>query len=293
MKKLDLMLSQISSRPGLLACPLCRGALAPEGSALRCPSGHCFDIASSGYVNLLTRRVKSDYGAEMLEARRRVCAAGFFDALLVEAVNLIVEHTAAGMKRELAILDAGCGEGSHLARISGLLKGKTAFAATGIGIDISKDGIHIAAREHPGLLWLVGDLTRLPLADGSVDILLNILSPSNYAEFSRVLKPGGLLVKAVPGEGYLRELRQALGERAGHSGEKVEGLFERCFVVTERRRIQQSFRVPPELWPDIVAMTPLAWGKDDETVRSAVMNPSGTVTLDFPVLAGRKPMKGE
>ena len=39
------------------------------------------------------------------------------------------------------------------------------------------------------------------------DVILNILSPANYAEFTRLLKPDGLFVKVVPENDYLKELR--------------------------------------------------------------------------------------
>lgn len=280
MKKLDLLLSQLSAHPGMLCCPLCRGALAAEGSALRCPSGHSFDAASSGYVNLLTKPVKTGYGAELFEARRRVCAEGFFNALL----DVIVPIINALHEDNPVLLDAGCGEGSQLAYVA------SATNATGIGVDLSKEGVRIAAREHPGLVWLVGDLARLPLAEGSVDAIINILSPSNYAEFNRVLTPGGLCVKAAPGEGYLRELRQALysGGREERSNANVAALFEESFKDVIKREVRAKFPATPELWADIVRMSPLSWGGEEAAVRAALEIPPERVTLDFLLLAGRK-----
>ncbi len=285
MKKLDLLLLQISARPGLLCCPLCRGALAAEGAALRCPSGHSFDAASSGYVNLLARPVKSGYGTALFEARRRVCAAGFFNALLDEIVPLI----AALRKESPVLLDAGCGEGSQLAFVA------SATNASGIGVDLAKEGVRVAAREHPGLVWLVGDLARLPLADGSVDAIINILSPSNYAEFNRALAPGGLCVKAAPGEGYLRELRQALygGGREEHSNANVAALFEESFADVTRREVRAEFPVTPALWADILQMSPLSWGGGEAAVRAALESPPERVTLDFLLLAGTKGETGK
>ena len=36
----------------LLRCPCCGGDMRIETGSLRCAAGHCFDIASKGYVNL-------------------------------------------------------------------------------------------------------------------------------------------------------------------------------------------------------------------------------------------------
>ncbi|RBO11051.1 methyltransferase domain-containing protein, partial [Pantoea sp. 3_1284] len=79
----------------------------------------------------------------------------------------------------------------------------------GIGIDLAKEGIAAASKAYPDIIWSVADLAAMPFADAQVDAILNILSPANYAEFSRLLKPGGVVMKVVPESGYLLELREA------------------------------------------------------------------------------------
>ena len=88
---------------------------------------------------------------------------------------------------------------------------KTGFAdLTGVGIDLSKEGIRVAAKEHRDIIWCVADLTKLPLQNQQFDLVLNILSPANYGEFKRVLKEHGILVKLLPTADYLIELRELL-----------------------------------------------------------------------------------
>jgi 23S rRNA (guanine745-N1)-methyltransferase len=57
----------------LLFCPICRGALTLENKSLKCGNGHSFDIAKSGYVNLLKPGKKNNAKAgdskEMINAR--------------------------------------------------------------------------------------------------------------------------------------------------------------------------------------------------------------------------------
>ncbi|MDZ7835836.1 MAG: hypothetical protein U5K84_11455 [Alkalibacterium sp.] len=50
------------------------------------------------------------------------------------------------------------------------------------------------------------------------------MSPSNYEEFDRLLKPGGRVIKVIPGEDYLKELRALQpGRQAGsHSNKEVK-----------------------------------------------------------------------
>ncbi len=223
----------------------------------------------------------------MLESRRLVCKAGFFDGLL-DSVNATVASHQPGVA--LRLLDAGCGEGSHLMAVRDRLAAQ-GINASAIGVDISKDAVRIAAREHTGALWLVADLARLPLTERSTDVILNILSPINYDEFRRVLHDNGVVVKAVPGSEYLKELRQALyvgEEREQYSNEQVVKLFEQRFDVLETQHLRQSFPMQEGLWPHIVAMTPLSWAASELKRAEALAALPQSVTLDFLVMAGRK-----
>lgn len=62
-------------------------------------------------------------------------------------------------------------------------------------------------------MWFVADLANLPIADQSVAVIMNILSPANYQEFKRVLVDDGLIIKVVPRSDYLAELREAIGKK--------------------------------------------------------------------------------
>jgi len=54
-------------------CPNCSLALVREGRVLRCETGHSFDLAREGYVNLLVGKRPAITGdsAAMIAARRR------------------------------------------------------------------------------------------------------------------------------------------------------------------------------------------------------------------------------
>ncbi|WP_377570392.1 hypothetical protein [Paenibacillus farraposensis] len=47
-------------------------------------------------------------------------------------------------------------------------------------------------------LWYVADLAHCPFASQQFDGILKILSPSNYAEFTRVLTEEGCILKVIP-----------------------------------------------------------------------------------------------
>jgi ubiquinone/menaquinone biosynthesis C-methylase UbiE len=102
------------------------------------------------------------------------------------------------------LLDAGCGGGEPV------LQSLTDSSHDVVGIDLSGEQLGIAASKVPEAKLLRGDMTRLPVADESVDAVLAFHSlihiPSDehqtvVDEFSRVLRPGGrLLVSEGPEE---------------------------------------------------------------------------------------------
>src|SRR3954464_5063685 len=100
-----------------LLCPVrgCGETLARGERSYACPRGHSFDVARSGYVNLLQPqdRRSPDAGdtAAAIEARRRLLAAGIGRGV----VNAFVEHAAAiATGAANVVVDLGCGAGDAL-----------------------------------------------------------------------------------------------------------------------------------------------------------------------------------
>src|ERR1700733_6340901 len=128
----------------MLLCPVrdCHMALVREERRLLCPRGHSFDVARSGYINLLQpqeRRSKQPGDTTAATAgRRRLHDSGVTEPLL----HAIAEILAASPCD--AVLDAGCGEGFYL----GTLARQTGFDAH--GVDISTAAVDLAARCYPG-----------------------------------------------------------------------------------------------------------------------------------------------
>lgn len=189
-----------------LLCPVrsCGAPLERRERSWNCPGGHSFDVARSGYCNLLQpqdRKSKSPGDPrEAALARRRFLEAGHGGFLLAALLEEI------GSPR--AVLDVGCGEGFFL----GSLARERKIEAH--GVDLSVPAIDLAARRWPEVHWWVVNADRaLPFADGSFDLALSIAGRRPSKELRRVLSPGGSLFVAVPGEDDLIELREAvLGE---------------------------------------------------------------------------------
>lgn len=67
-------------------------------------------------------------------------------------------------------------------------------------MDNAKDAIISGAKKEQKINWLMGDLANIPIKSESMDLLINIFTPSNYSEFTRILKKDGYLIKVVPGK---------------------------------------------------------------------------------------------
>jgi len=284
-------LQLLANHEHLFACPLCSHPMkVAQHKSFLCQSGHCFDFSKHGYMNLLTRPYKTMYGTPMFAARQQMSASGLFEPL-ISRISEGILHKMQPSLNILRLLDAGCGEGSHLTSIQQKIMEQTKIAPLGVGIDLSKEGIKIAARGTSNTIWCVADLARSPVMDRSFSVILNILSPSNYAEFHRILADDGIVIKVIPESHYLQELRDALHqntERDRYSNDKIRELFKHHFSSMEIKRVTYSVLLHKEQLQHLVQMTPLSWGASEDLVQQWMNQSQATITIDVSILYGRK-----
>jgi 23S rRNA (guanine745-N1)-methyltransferase len=239
-----------------LLCPVrgCGEPLARGDRAFTCPRGHTFDLARSGYCNLLQpqdRRSKEPGDSkEAVLARRRFLDAGH-GGLLLGALREIVQ-TVSIVPDRLTVLDLGCGEGFYL----GTLAGERPIEA--YGLDISTAAIDLAARRYPAVSWLVANADRtLPFAEASFDLVLSLTARRNAPEFRRVVRPEGRLIVAVPGEDDLIEAREAvLGEGVVRSRvDSVRADFADRFTLESHRTLRRREPLDAAAIRDALAAT--------------------------------------
>ena len=191
---------------GILRCPLCGEPLFRTEGGYACPARHTFDRARQGYTNLLLRPAgQHGDNREMILARRDVLESGAY-APLAQAIVAAAERLAPGAG---TFLDAGCGEGYY---------GEAVLAAfpnaVGYGIDISREALKVAGRRETvasGRFSLfVAGVYEMPFADRSFDLVLNVFAPLAAEEYRRVLRPGGILLMAIPDRRHLFEMKEVL-----------------------------------------------------------------------------------
>ncbi|MFV0276896.1 MAG: putative RNA methyltransferase [Parahaliea sp.] len=238
-----------------LACPLDTQPLRGEAARWVCDSGHSYDIASKGYTHLLPVQHKRsrDPGDSkvMVAARRRFLGAGYYQPIARAVGRAVLSGTEDGA--ELSFLDAGCGEGYYLRELAAVDANATLHL---LGLDISKWAVQAAARQDARPTWVVASNARIPAQSASLDRILCLFGFPVYPEFSRVLKPGGLLVKVDAGAGHLKELRDLIYEEEKTAATRDEALPPGYSRLGEER-VQYPLNLEgSDNLADLLAMTP-------------------------------------
>ena len=233
----------------LLRCPVCHADVTLTGGVLSCcgTRRHCFDVASAGYVNLASAKAAGGGDdADLIRARTAFLAAGHYAPVAREITALLAQYAPSG-----CVLDAGCGEGYYTCEMAHA--GHAAF-----GIDLSKRGVLHAAksakRAGTGAFFAVAGIFDLPARDASFDAVTSIFAPVCEAEFSRVLKKGGVLLLAGAGAEHLYSLKSVLYDTPYYNEPRAD--LPRGMTLLETRRVRYVAEMGNADLQNLFAMTP-------------------------------------
>lgn len=220
-------------------CPVCRLPLERTEHSYKCEKGHSFDISAKGYVNLL---LSKDMNAKlpgdnkmMVNARSDFLSKGYYSHLAEEMSRAVCENFPGGL-----ILDAGCGEGYYTEKIYRCVREKTDNVRL-CAVDISKFACAKTAnrfKRDENCETAAASIFHIPMADGSADVLVTMFAPFCREEYLRVLKNGGSLIMAIPGETHLFSLKEAVYDEP-YKNETADYDIE-GFEFTESRKISRK-----------------------------------------------------
>lgn len=253
------------------ACPLCGKQMRVSESSIICEEKHCYDISKKGYINFVQKNSTKIYNTDLFEHRHFLYNNGFYDEI-IETMNLLatkhIHH-----KSNCTIVDVGCGEGTFLIKLCNHISGYK------IGFDISKDAILQASKNSKEILWLVADLANIPLKADCIDILFNIFTPANYQSFHRILKKDGIMIKVIPGIEYLKELRNAAGEkiRKHNDEEQVIDYLSQYMKIVEKKKVYYKVKVDSEQLRSWVRMTPMM---ANQSIEEDTLSQIKQITID-------------
>ena len=262
------------------ACPICQKNLTLVESSLKCSNRHSFDLAKFGYVNLAPQiKQSANYDKENFQNRQQILEAGFYQTILETISDLL-----ARLETAKTVLDIGCGEGFYSRRLQESHSDKTFYA-----FDISKDSVQIATKSEPNwaVNWFVGDLARLPIKDASMDILLDIFSPANYGEFHRVLSQNGILIKVIPTENHLKEIRQIVQDHLtnkDYSNLDIKEHFQEHFSIQSRQIASLTKPITAEQRQALLSMTPLLFHVEQTKIDWTRLT---EITIEAEILVGK------
>lgn len=207
-----------------------------------------------------------------------------FDRAMLSSFAELVQAAGDG-----PVADVGCGPGHVTAHLH-------AMGLDTFGIDLSPGMISAAQQGNPGLRFEVGTMTELDLPDGSLGGVLSMYSiihiPAEFlsgvfAEFHRVLAPGGLVLAAFLVGDEPRHRVEAFGHEISldyylRQPEPVADLLvEAGFtMVAQTRREPDATEITPRAY--LLARKPAPSGGVDAQVHApgrSANDPSRSATI--------------
>ncbi len=270
----------------ILICPVCKNTLLKEEKSYFCigEKRHCFDISSSGHVNLCPGRATGGDDKKAVRSRTEFLNLGYYQPIADKVCNILSE-----LNNECAVVDAGCGEGYYTNRIA------QSVGAVTYGFDLSKEAIISASKsaKRQGIsnaIFGVGGIYDLPVANESADAITNIFAPCAEEEFTRILKAGGLLVVVTAGKNHLYGLKSAIYDTVHLNEERADMpknmIFEGKHNVSYKIQLNDS-----ESIRNLFSMTPYSYRTSEKDMQKLLALESLETEVEVDIFVYRKDVK--
>ncbi len=290
-----------------LLCPTCGEELTRVGNSLLCRSRHTFDLAKSGYVNLLPpgkgKNAHTGDDKSMVEARVNFLKRGFYDRISDTAADLVAQYAPKG--EVCTLCDMGAGEGWHSCRIAERTGALTDVPTLLIGIDASKyaaeracklarqrglapkEGIGTPHDGRVGAYFLPANLFRPPFPDRTFSAALSMFAPVAWEEAGRILRDDGVLIVVSSGRDHLLELRRLIYSEVHLSEEGIAA--PDTFIEAEKQTLRYTVTLPDkEAIADLFMMTPFYYKTTEAGKVRLLSKDALDITVDVSYTVFRK-----
>ena len=268
-----------------LVCPHCGADLELDDRVVSCATGHRYDVARQGYVNLMPGGAHTGTAdtPAMVAAREAFFDAGHFAPLISAVADEAQRITPA--ETPGCVIDLGAGPGRYLAAVLDRLPERV-----GLALDLSKHALRRAARCHPRAGAVASDVWRaLPVRAGVAALALDVFAPRNGAEIRRVLQPDGALVTVTPTPDHLREVVPTLGLLTvdDDKRDRVHRQLAPHLALQRETAVAFAMTLTADDLDALVTMGPSAWHVDRAglAARIRALSPPITVTASVTVAA--------
>jgi 23S rRNA (guanine745-N1)-methyltransferase len=273
----------VNINKSILRCPVCKSGLEEGEKTFSCKNNHSYDISKKGYVNLLMSNAskKKRHGDDkaMVCARTEFLDLGYYQPLANEISSLAVSYPME--KDNVTIFECGCGECYYINEVKKAFDEKKIICNL-YGMDISKDVLPYGKKRIPSITLFAASAFKLPVMDNSIDVAMSIFAPMDMNEMARVLNKGGFLIKIIPLEEHLIELKRQLYKEVYLNRPEIE--YHKCFEMKEYKKLEYKFDLnSTEEIESLFKMTPYYYKTSAEAQRKLVALNNLEVTASFGV----------
>lgn len=271
-------------------CPYCKAPmeLSENKKSILCQGSlkrHCFDLASAGYVNFATPAQKGAGDSKLaIRSRTDFLESGAYWPICQTVLTSVNKYCHGG-----TIIDVGCGEGYYTNNVAKMYSGDV------IGFDLSKYGIEYASKSSKkekilNSFFAVSSVYTLPIADNSVDGIINVFAPCVENEYARILKENGVLITAGAGENHLLGLKRAVYDITYKNGERNDMPHE--MYLEEERSLQFEILLEDKSQiAALFAMTPYYYRTSEADIKKLELLEKLETDVDVKIKIFRKRKK--
>ena len=255
-----------------ILCPICKNPLIKENACYKCINRHSYDLSKEGYLNLNTHPSKnSGDEKQMIRARSHFPNKDCYAFLKKEIDQILVSNNSQ------QLIDLACGEGYYTSYFH--VKDK-------IGIDLSKEGLKLAAKKDKSSFYLLASIFNTCLEDHCADSILTCFAPLAKEEVGRLLKKDGIFIFIKPGARHLFELKEAVYDKAYLNKEEIDEIAG--FDVFKSYEINDKRILDNETIKELFMMTPYSHKTARSDIEKLDMLDDLAVTFSFIITIYKK-----